>query len=420
MTITNEPQVWSNWAGNYTARPLKITHPSTEEEVASIIKEAAAAGQKVRVVGTGHSFSPIHVSDDSVLICLDQLKGIVSTDPITKHVVCKPGTRIRDFGDPLWDAGLCLKNQGDIDAQQIVGAMSTATHGSGVRFSSFASTARRFRVVLPSGEIREVTDDEPELMNALRVSLGLLGVITEVEFEARETFAIGERLEFWPLQKILDRWDDEMANRRHFSFFWMPYDDSPDELFMEYPEGMHMADHALVKLYDERDAAEIDQDRTPGNEHYSRLDRPYRIYPDPDFEGVIVMRELEYMVPFEKGKDAFLALRQLILDKYPENKFPIEIRSIAPESAYLSPFHERKSISVSLCGHENKDYRAFLADVAKTLDAFDPRPHWGKIFYMTPERLSESFPKFEDFRRIRRELDPDNLFLSPEMAKIFR
>ena len=309
---------------------------------------------------------------------------------------------------------VCLE-QGD--SQHIVGAMSTATHGSGIGQQCFSATARRFRVVLPSGEATNVTADNPELLAAMQVSLGLLGVITEVELEVRDAFAIAERIEFWPLEEILARWDDEMSSRRHFSFFWMPAADSPDRLFMEYPAGLDMTDRARVKLYDEMPASSLDDGAAAPQT--GRRDRPYRIYPDPDLPGEIVMRELEYMVPFDRGKEAFLALRELVQEKYPQNKYPIEIRSIAADSAYLSPFYQRDSISVSICGHKYLGYREFLADVARTLDPFDPRPHWGKIHYMDRERLQAAFPEYDRFLAIRKRLDPSGAFLGPHLSQAF-
>jgi len=272
-------------------------------------------------------------------------------------------------------------------------------------------------VVLPTGEVIDVTEDNPELLAAMRVSLGLLGVITEVELQARDAFAIAERIEFWPLEEILARWDDEMSHRRHFSFFWMPAADSPDRLFMEYPDGLDMTDWSRVKLYDELPASSLDDGGSAAGA--DRLDRPYRIYPDPDFEGEIVGRELEYMVPFDRGKDAFLALRELVLAKYPDNKYPIEIRSIAADNAYLSPFYARDSISVSICGHKYLDYRGFLADVATTLDPFDPRPHWGKLYYLDAERVQQAFPQYDRFIGIREHLDPSGAFLGPHLSPIF-
>jgi hypothetical protein len=416
VSVSDEHPPWTNWAGNQSCRPQEIAFPRTEDEASEIIAAATRRGLPIRVVGAGHSFSPICLTD-GVLISLDRMSGIVHADPGSQLVRVRPGTRIRDFGDPLWDVGLCLKNQGDIDSQQIAGAISTATHGSGIRQQSFSATARRFRVVLPSGEVIDVTEDNPELLAAMQVSLGLLGVITEVELEARDAFAIAERIEFWPLEEILARWDDEMSNRRHFSFFWMPAADSPDRLFMEYPDGLDMTDWSRVKLYDELPASSLDDGGSAAGA--DRLDRPYRIYPDPDFEGEIVGRELEYMVPFDRGKDAFLALRELVLAKYPDNKYPIEIRSIAADNAYLSPFYARDSISVSICGHKYLDYRGFLADVATTLDPFDPRPHWGKLYYLDRERVQQAFPQYDRFIGIREHLDPSGAFLGPHLSPIF-
>ena len=278
MSVTDEHPPWTNWAGNQSCRPQEIAFPRTEDEASEIIAAATRRGLPIRVVGAGHSFSPICLTD-GVLISLDRMSGIVHADPGSQLVRVRPGTRIRDFGDPLWDVGLCLKNQGDIDSQQIAGAISTATHGSGIRQQCFSATARRFRVVLPSGEVIDVTEDNPELLAAMRVSLGLLGVITEVELEARDAFAIAERIEFWPLEEILARWDDEMSHRRHFSFFWMPAADSPDRLFMEYPDGLDMTDWSRVKLYDELPASSLDDGGSAAGA--DRLDRPYRIYPDP-------------------------------------------------------------------------------------------------------------------------------------------
>jgi len=197
----------------------------------------------------------------------------------------------------------------------------------------------------------------------------------------------------------------------------MPAADSPDRLFMEYPDGLDMTDWSRVKLYDEMPASSL-ADGTTSPEQ-GRLDRPYRIYPDPDFQGEIVMRELEYMVPFDRGKEAFLALRDLVLEKYPDNKYPIEIRSIAADTAYLSPFYQRDSISVSICGHKYLNYREFLADVARTLDPFDPRPHWGKIHYMDKQRLQAAFPEYGRFESIRKRLDPSGAFLGPYLSPLF-
>jgi FAD/FMN-containing dehydrogenase len=169
--VTDEHPPWTNWAGNESCRPQEIAFPRTEDEVSEIIASATRRGLPIRVVGAGHSFSTICLTD-GVLISLDRMSGIVHADPGSKLVRVRSGTPIRDFGDPLWGMGLCLKNQGDIDSQHIAGAMSTATHGSGIRQQCFSATARRFRVVLPSAEAIDVTEDNPELLAAMQCGGG--------------------------------------------------------------------------------------------------------------------------------------------------------------------------------------------------------------------------------------------------------
>jgi len=306
------PGTWTNWPGNISADPAEIVHPRDEAEVSEIVASATDRGLSVRVVGAGHSFMPL-CATDGVLLCLEEMAGGIDADPVRRRAVVGPGSSIGSLGDPLWDAGLCLHNQGDIDTQHIAGAISTSTHGSGIREQSFSGSAMRFQVVQPNGDVLVVGEDQPELLAAMQTSLGLLGVITQVELAVRPSFTLHEQLDCWPLAEILGRWDFEMAGRRHFSFFWMPYSDSAEMLFLESPDGLDLADHGFIKRYDERPADAVPALETGRGTRAlrRRIDRPYRIYPDPPFQGEIVHRELEYMVPFEHGKAAFMALRSL-------------------------------------------------------------------------------------------------------------
>jgi FAD-linked oxidoreductase len=424
---------WTNWPGNVSADPVEIVHPRSEAEVGEIVAAAGRRGLAVRVVGAGHSFMPL-CATDGVLLCLDRMTGLIATDPGRGRAFVGPGSTIGSLGDPLWDAGWCLRNQGDIDTQHIAGAVSTSTHGSGIWQQSFSGTARGFRVVRADGDVVVVDEHQPDVLAALQTSLGLLGVITQVELDVSPRFALREQIDFWPVAEILERWDDEMAGRRHFSFFWMPYAASAELLFLSAPDGTDLADHGFVKRYDMVGAASVAEssDRDPSGADVGRdaephapgafrrrVDRPYRIYPDPPFDGEIVHRELEYMVPFEYGKDAFLALRSFVLNGSQGNEYPIEIRAVAADDALLSPFYRRDSISVSICGHRDRDHDGFLRRVHDVLEPFEPRPHWGKVHYFDQRMLSERLPKFEDFRTLRDRLDPEGVFLNESLAALF-
>ena len=132
---------FANWVGNQTCTPARRLSPPSEAAVQAAVRAAAAVGQGVRVVATGHSFSPVHLTDGT-LIDLAELHGITDVDAAGRRVRALPGTPVGAFGAPLWDAGLALANEGDIDTQGISGAIGTATHGSGIRLQSFSATLR--------------------------------------------------------------------------------------------------------------------------------------------------------------------------------------------------------------------------------------------------------------------------------------
>src|SRR5437868_8323734 len=131
--------MWTNWVGNQTCEPARVAAPASEGEVSELVAAAARDGLGVRVAAAGHSFTPVVVTD-GLLLDLRGLPRIRSVDPDTRRVVVGPATTIGEFGEPLWADGLGLANQGDIVAQQIAGAISTATHGSGLEFGSFSSS----------------------------------------------------------------------------------------------------------------------------------------------------------------------------------------------------------------------------------------------------------------------------------------
>jgi FAD/FMN-containing dehydrogenase len=400
---------WTNWVGNRTASPAHLAAPHDEREVVALVSAAAARGLGVRVAGAGHSFTPV-VETDGLLLDPSALSGVVSVDADRRRTRARAATRIHDFYEPLWDAGLALINQGDIDTQQIAGAVSTATHGSGTRFTSLAGVVRTVRLVTASGEIREIGEDEPDLLRAAQVSIGMLGVITELELEVTTAYRLRQRVDLWAWAEVLERWDELVSGHRHFGFFWLPTEES-GALYNIDGHGEPMADRCYVKIYDEA-APDEPNDSTPGR----LVDRCYRVYPmvyDPNFH------ELEYFVPLERGPDALAAMRELMLRSLPDSVYPLEVRTVGPDDAYLSPNYHTATTVISVSGRPGTDYWDYLRDVDRLLAQFDARVHWGKLHFLTRERLLERYPEAERFIAIRRELDPDGMFLNDHLRPLF-
>ena len=395
--------------GNQSFTPSFAAAPRDDEEVAAIIRDAAEQGYGVRVAGARHSFTPI-VETDGLLLDLSGLRGVVATDPGHKRATALAGTLIRDFYEPLWSKGLALRNQGDIDTQQIAGAVATATHGSGIRNTCFSGVVRGVRLVTATGELRDIDESEPDLLRAAQVSIGMLGVMTRLELEVTDAYRLTEQIDLWPWEAVLERWDELVHAHRHFGFFWLPTEESA-ALYNLSSDDQTMADKCYVKIYD--DAMPHQPDSAVAGR---RTDRCYRIYPmvyDPNFH------ELEYFVPLELGPDALSAMRDLMLRSLPDSIYPLEVRTVGPDDAYLSPNYKTATTVISVSGKPGTDYWAYLRSVDALLSQFSARVHWGKLHFLSRERLHALYPEVDTFINLRRELDPGGMFLNDHLRELF-
>jgi FAD/FMN-containing dehydrogenase len=400
---------WTNWVGSQSFR-ARVATPASEDEVVAEVRRALAERTGVRPAGAGHSFTPI-VETSGTVLEMRGLRGIQHIDVARRRVTALPGTTVGEFGEPLWAAGLALANQGDIDTQAIAGAVATGTHGSGNALPSFSATVRACRLVDGRGEVVEIDETRPELLRAAQVAVGMLGVMTSLTLEVAPAYRLSERIEHWPFGDVLERWDELFAGHRHFSFFWLPSEASAELYGLATPPGRPMTDTCYVKRYDEAGAGTPD-DATPGR----RIDRSYRIYPS-DFEANF--HEFEYFVPLARGREAVEAMRELMLAGQPQAVFPLEVRTTAADDAYLSSNNGRPSTVISVSGRPGDDYWPYLRSVDRLLGEFGARVHWGKLHFLTPEQLAERYPESARFIAIRRELDPEGVFLNDHLRPLF-
>jgi FAD/FMN-containing dehydrogenase len=400
---------WTNWVGNQSFTPAFTAAPRDEEEVAALVRQAAERGLGVRVAGAGHSFTPV-VETGGVRLDLSALRGVLATDPERRRATALAGTRVHDFYEPLWAAGLALRNQGDIDTQHIAGAVATATHGSGTRYTSLSGVVRGLRLVTATGEQLDIGEDDPDLLHAAQVSVGMLGVVTRLELAVTDAYRLREQVGLRSWEDVMEHWDELVSGHRHFGFFWLPSEESA-ALYNLEGHGERMADRCYVKVYDEV-GPDVPDDDTEGR----RVDRCYRIFPmvyDPNFH------ELEYFVPLERAPEALQAMRRLMLARLPESVYPLEVRTVGADEAFLSPQYRTATAVLSVSGTPGTDYWGYLRSVDALLAGFGARVHWGKLHFLTPERLHELYPRAGDFIALRRELDPGGVFLNEHLRPLF-
>lgn len=180
---------WSNWSGWVRAEPALLARPSSEAEIAAVVRDGLGP---IRVVGSGHSFTPLGETTGT-LVSLDSLQGVIAADAGSLTATVRAGTKIHALGRPLFDAGLGLKNQGDIDRQAIAGAVGTGTHGTGPTLGSLSAEVQRFKLVTASGEVLDCSaTSNADVFEAGRVSVGSLGVMSEITIGVRKAYKLRE------------------------------------------------------------------------------------------------------------------------------------------------------------------------------------------------------------------------------------
>jgi FAD/FMN-containing dehydrogenase len=410
MELADLPRArWTNWVGNQSFTPAHVAAPRSVEEIAALVEQAARAQLGVRVTGAGHSFTPV-AQTNGLLLELAPLNGVIACDPEARRVTVRAGTPIHALYEPLWRAGLALRNQGDIDDQHIAGAVATATHGSGIANGCMSSVVRSLRLVCADGTVRQIGPEDPRLLRAAQVSIGTLGVVTELELEVTDAYRLTEDISLRPWGEVMEQWDALVAGHRSFGFFWMPTEASGALYNLERHGDETFADRCYVKIFDEA-APDVPDSDVAGH----RTDRCYRIYPmvyRPNFH------ELEYFVPLERGPEALGAMRELMLASQPDAVFPLEVRTVGPDDAYLSPNYRTATVVISVSGTPGTDYWDYLRSVDALLAPLRPRVHWGKLHFLTPEQLHERYPEAAEFIAVRRELDPAGVFLNDHLRPL--
>ena len=401
------PGEWSNWVGNQSFKPREFVQVATEADVQREVKRAVAGGHRVRTVGTAHSFTPIVETD--VLLDSSPMRGIIEIDADHRAVRAGPKTTIGDFGDPLWEQGLALANQGDIDTQAIAGAIATATHGSGLQQGNFSAALAGARVVDGLGNVVEASREaNPDVLSALQTSIGLLGIMTEVTIDVVPAYELHARVDIMKYDEVMERFESDLTEYRHFGLFWMPTDASA-ALYNLHDAG---ADDCVVKRYRQVEVG-TPREGLPANE---RIDRSYRIYPmvyDPNFH------EVEYFLPIGEAREIMGEMRKLMMNWLPLSLYPLEIRVVASDEAWMSPNYQRDNLVVSISGEPGTDYWPYLRACDALFAEYGGRPHWGKLHFMTRDRVATLFPRYGDFVAVRRRFDPKGTFLNQHLAELF-
>src|ERR1700687_1682692 len=215
--------VWRNWAGNQRCAPVAVEHPGTEAELVGLVKTAAAAGQRVKVVGAGHSFTDI-ACPGGHLLHLDNYARLLSVDPDAKTVTVQAGIPLTELNRELVQRNLAVPNLGDIAYQSVAGAVSTSTHGTSATIRGLATQVVGLELIAADGSVIVANrEEEPDVFAAARVGLGAVGILSTVTLQCVPAFNLHAIEEPMRVDSVLDNLDEHVDGNDHFAFFWVPH-----------------------------------------------------------------------------------------------------------------------------------------------------------------------------------------------------
>lgn len=426
--MPGDSPAWRNWAGNQSMRPRRVLTPRSVADVAAAVVQAGRDGLRVRMAGSGHSFTPAAVTD-GVLLLPGGLRAIRAVDAAAGLVTVEAGCTLRDLNEDLLAHGLALAVLGDIQEQTVAGAIQTGTHGTGRDLASIAAQVVGLEMVLADGTLTSVTADGPGgLLDAARIGLGALGVLTAVTLRVVPAFRLHAREEPMRWEEVLSRLDELTRENEHFEFYWFPHtrgcltkrNNRPDGPGRPLPRWRYWLDdeflsntvfgaacrlgHAwpgAIPAVSKAAARALGARGYTGDSH--------RVFTSP---RRVRFTEQEYAIPREHLAGALTEVRALFTRRDWRVSFPVEVRVAPPDDVWLSNAYGRDTAYLAFHTYHASSPGTYFRDVEAVMTAVGGRPHWGKLHTRNAEYLRGVYPRFGDFAAVRDRLDPGRRFAS--------
>lgn len=428
------PHVVTNWTGDQRWAPTRVERPTSEDELAQLVGQAARDGLKVRAAGSRHSFTDI-AATDGLMIDTTGLQRVVDVDPGSRRATVEAGIKLHALGPVLADHGLALENQGDIDAQSLAGALATATHGTGARFGNLSARVVGMRLVTASGAVVDLTEEsDPEGLLAARVSLGALGVASRVTIECSPLYTLERHDVPLPLAETLARLDEHVDGSDHFELFVWPYTRTAmTRTTMRTaapprptPRWRHEYDELLLQngllslicragRRFPRAVPRLNRTMAAALSEARDQDHAYKVYA---CRRHVHFTETEYAIPRACAREAIERALRLVERRRLPILFPFEVRFARGDDAFLSTAHERDTCYIAAHQYGGMDFESFFRGFEEIMEAYGGRPHWGKRHYQGAATLRDRYPGWDRFHAVRARLDPDGVFTNAYTSRV--
>ncbi len=404
-----------NWAGNLEYSTDNVYYPNSGEEVQQLVKQYS----KVKALGTRHCFNTIADSRDN-LISMRDMNKILSLDTKANTVTVEGGMSYGQLCPYLNEKGYALHNLASLPHISIAGACSTATHGSGVKNGNLATAVSALEIVTASGDMIHLSKaKDGENFNAAVVGLGAIGITTKVTLDLQPAYMMKQFVfEKLPMAQLKQHFDAIISAGYSVSLFTDWQSETINEVWIKSRMDDAANSKPMAEFYGAKHAARnlhpiaalsaencTEQMGVPGA-WYQRLPH-FRMGFTPSSGKEL---QTEYFIPRQHALDAILAVAKLGKQTGP-HLFISEIRSIEADNLWMSPCYKQASVAIHFTWKQEWDaVIKLLPAIEKELAPFKPKPHWGKIFTISPAELATRYEKMEAFKKMVTSYDPQGKF----------
>lgn len=431
----SQPTMWKNWAELEKVVPQQIVRARNAEQIHQAVLDARRQGRRIRPIGSGHSFTGTAVAPD-IQLDLSLYSGLVEMDLEQKRVTLRAGTKLWQIPGILRPYGLAMQNLGDIDRQSILGAISTSTHGTGLSYGGLASQITRLKLITGTGDTVIADESDPELLDALRVSLGAYGVVTEVTLQLVDEFdlCVSERLDGFT--QTLTDWRRLCTESDHYEFFWFgqsdqvisktserrpvhPHAESRLERFKQFFTAEVMENTVLQAVCSvgktfPSSAGTLNKLATKLGVGATRTKHWSQGFVSP---RRVKFSEMEYAVSFDSAPEVLEKISRLHHGKQ-ATTFPMEIRAAAADTGWLATNFGRETAYIAVHQYYKQDHRAYFRVIEEIFNEANGRPHWGKLHTLTANEFKKLYPRWEQSMELRDTFDPDRIFENDYLKQV--
>lgn len=421
----------------------EVYAPSNEDEIVELVRYCHDNHKKLRVVGLQTSWNTLWYCQD-VMMTTKHLNKITEIDVEKRTITCEAGATLEQIHKVLWEKGLTLNTSPAVDWVTIGGSISTGSHGSGP--ASNSSSLISCRLVTADGNVIEIGEGD-ERLDAVRVSVGVLGVLSTVTLKVVEAFYVSLKR----TRILTEDWKRYLTEGEMSYLLWFPHTDysvlAAVEIIADPAEAQKRAEAASTKGFDANNPEDLERLGVNITKYIGAVAELANIMPatfparnryllDVFFQNIekvgpahevlmsfesVPIAGGEWSVPVSRF-EAALADMQAEIAKGDFYLPIVWLKKVAAESAWLSAADE-ECVQCGIYHNLFEGTPSHVKDMVRRIESLmlrhGGRPHLGKLIYLDPADLRRMYPHWDKFNALRQQMDPNGMFWSEALAASF-